>query len=43
MLALLNQYSFVIGALIVGGLLAAGLWRGRRGPRCCASACWSST
>ena len=33
MLAILNQYSFVIGALIVGGLLAAGLRRWTRGPR----------
>ena len=33
MLAFFDESSFVIGALIVGGLLAAGLWRSPRGPR----------
>jgi hypothetical protein len=33
MFALLNQYSFVAATLVIGLLLAFGLWRWRRGPR----------
>lgn len=33
MFAFVNQYSFVVGALIGGGLLAVGLARWSRAPR----------